>query len=239
MRRGGWIAGVVGLGLLACERPPEPPPEKPAPAKTAEEVVAKAPAAKQPAVSASASTPTPAPTIHVVDLVATKEGLFSPWTMPDLGKLGVPSALPSGLPLPSAFPSGLPAGLPSTLTLPSGLPTLVPWPTATTPPPPPGPSLPTPKPTTPTPPPKKAPYVVLYGAGWCGYCKEARAHIEGRKIVYTYRDVDQADANAEMATKLKAAGKSGGGIPTTDVGGDLLIGWNAKSFDAMYDAKAK
>lgn len=227
----GWAAAWCVL-LAGCERAPEPTGQPAAPTKGSAAVVAKAPAAKQSAApSTGVPTAAPSTTTHVVDLVASKEGLFSPWTMPDLGKLGLPSALPG---LPSGLPP-MPSALPSVLTLPSGLPTLVPWPTGTAPT-----VAPTMVPTTPPPVvAKKAPPVTLYGADWCPHCKTARAHIEKRKIAYVYRDVDQPAASAEMATKLKAAGKSGGGIPTVDVGGDLLIGWSEKQFDAMYDAKAK
>ncbi len=230
-----WAAGSLVLST-GCERPPEPTTKGSAPSVAQAPVIAQAPAGKQPPAASAPTAATPAPTMKVVDVVASKEGLWSPWTMPDLSKLGLPSAVPG---LPTGLPP-MPSGLPSVLALPSGLPTFAPWPTGTTAPTVAPSVVPTSVPTTPPPVvAKKAPPVTLYGANWCAHCKTARAHLEKRKIVYVYRDVDQPAASAEMATKLKAAGKSGGGIPTTDVDGDLLIGWSEKQFDTMYDAKAK
>lgn len=175
-------------------------------------------AASNPAapVEPVASAPSAAPAApKVVSVVGTKNAFWSPWTFPDL------ASLPAPLPLPSVFPWPLP--LPSATTAPPAA-----TPTAT------------PKPTpTAAPPVKKKPTVVLYGADWCPHCKTAKAHIESRGIAYVYRNVDDPAANSELATKLKAAKQSSGGIPTTDIEGDLLVGWSQGQFDAMYDAKAK
>lgn len=181
-----------------------------------------APAPAQPSAIAAAAPSTP----KVVNVVGTKDALWSPWSFPDLGL---------GLPVPSALPSVLPWALP---TFP--MPSVTPAPTPSTAPTPKPTTAPTPKPTTapPTTPAKK-PWVILYGAEWCPHCKTAKAHIESRGIAYTYRNVDDDAANKELANKLKAAGQSKGGIPTTDIEGDLLVGWSQAQFDQMYDAKCK
>jgi glutaredoxin len=118
---------------------------------------------------------------------------------------------------------GLPEGLPSAL------------------PPLPAFTLPLPVPSAATAPTagKKAPTVILYGADWCPHCTTAKEHMAKRAIAYVYRNVDEPEANKELGTKLSKAGQSKGGIPTTDIDGDLLVGWSEQQFDEMYDAKAK
>ena len=81
--------------------------------------------------------------------------------------------------------------------------------------------------------------MILYGAEWCGACKQAEAHIKARSIKFTYRHVDDPEASAEMAAKVKKTGQKEGAIPVTDIDTDLLVGWSAAQFDKMYDEKAK
>jgi glutaredoxin len=127
-------------------------------------------------------------------------------------------AILKDLPLPTGIPTTIPTTIP---TIPAAWPAPLPVPTAT--------QLPG----------KHVPVVILYGADWCPHCKTAKAHIEARSIKYTYRDVDNADANSELAVKLKNAGQTKSGIPTIDVDGDLMVGWSEQQFDQTYDAKAK
>lgn len=190
------------------------------------------PPAEAPATQTQAAA-APAPAPRVVNLVGDKHAFWSPWNIPGLETLPWPGELgAAGLPsaLPSAFPWPLPSvALPAPTT--TAAPSATPAPTATTPPPAPKPA---PKPAQ-----KKAPQVILYGADWCGHCKNAKAHIESRGIAYTYRNVDDPKANSELSTKLSKSGQTKSGIPTTDIKGDLLVGWSAQQFDQMYDAKAK
>ena len=222
-RFAGWL--VLG-SLVACNKPPEPTPKaepkqsEPAP-KASPKVVPVSNASVTPQPVASAEPPA----VKVTDVRGLKDAMFSPWTLPDLTKLGVPS----GLPFPSAIPVVIPSAIP--WPFPSAPPTGNPAPKTTTTAPP----IPMPTATAA----KKAPYVFLYGADWCGACKSAKAHIESRKIVYTYRNVDDDAANKEMAIKLKASGKSGGSIPVIDLEGELQIGWSPSAFDQAYDAKCK
>ena len=51
--------------------------------------------------------------------------------------------------------------------------------------------------------------------------------------------VSAARAGEDLAVKLKKAGIGKAGIPTTDIEGDLLVGWSDQQFDKMYDEKSK
>ncbi len=43
--------------------------------------------------------------------------------------------------------------------------------------------------------------VVMYSAGWCGYCARARALLERKGIAFREVDADDADARAEMVAR--------------------------------------
>ena len=91
---------------------------------------------------------------------------------------------------------------------------------------------------------KPAPFgslvAIVYGAAWCGPCKNAKAHLAKRKVHVDYRDIDtDAGARKEMTTKLGPRGK-GGSIPVIDIGGRILVGYSARALDrAIDDALSK
>jgi glutaredoxin len=75
------------------------------------------------------------------------------------------------------------------------------------------------------------PDVILYSADWCGYCRKAKAHLEGRGVPYQVRDVDMPAAKRELYAKTGSKG-----IPAMDIGGRMLKGYNAGSYDSMLDS---
>lgn len=68
--------------------------------------------------------------------------------------------------------------------------------------------------------------VILYSAGWCGYCQQAKRHLRTAGVPYELRDVDVPAAKAELIAKTGAKG-----IPLLDVGGRVLRGYSAGSYD--------
>ncbi len=76
--------------------------------------------------------------------------------------------------------------------------------------------------------------VVIYSAEWCGYCKKAKAWLTEKGVPYIERDVEKtAGAQAELSSKLTAAGVSGGGIPVVDWAGELIVGFDVAAFDRL------
>lgn len=65
------------------------------------------------------------------------------------------------------------------------------------------------------------PVVYMYGASWCGYCKQLRAEMESRKIAFVEIDVDH---DADKALIEDAMDLSG--YPTTYVGYKRIVGAN-------------
>lgn len=69
--------------------------------------------------------------------------------------------------------------------------------------------------------------VVLYGAPWCGYCKQAKAYLAGKGIAYRDVDVDTPDGMAAFAQV------GGRGIPVLVANGRSVRGFTAAAYDAL------
>jgi glutaredoxin len=82
------------------------------------------------------------------------------------------------------------------------------------------------------PPSNARPAVVLYGASWCGACKQAAAYLKRKGVPFVEKDIEE-DANAarEMQSKLAHAGKRGGSIPVIDIRGKIMVGFDPQSVD--------
>lgn len=71
--------------------------------------------------------------------------------------------------------------------------------------------------------------VVLYATPNCGYCKQARAHMQSRNIPYLEKDIL---SNPQAESEWRALG--GRGVPLTIMGSHKLTGFSAASFDKTY-----
>jgi glutaredoxin len=81
---------------------------------------------------------------------------------------------------------------------------------------------------------KAAAQVVLYSANWCGWCRKARRHLDGRGIDYEIRDIDHPQNLAELVAKTGQKG-----IPVLDVGGRVVTGFSPDRYDALIrDARS-
>ncbi|MEO7092519.1 MAG: glutaredoxin family protein [Polyangiales bacterium] len=82
--------------------------------------------------------------------------------------------------------------------------------------------------------------VIIYGADWCQPCHQAEAYLKGKGVPFVHKDVDDPNVSEEMQDKLQAAGIQTHSIPVLDVGGKLLVGFEASELDqALRDAKKK
>jgi glutaredoxin len=70
--------------------------------------------------------------------------------------------------------------------------------------------------------------IVLYSADWCGACRKAKRHLDGRGIRYEERNVDEPRFAAEL---LEKTGQRA--IPVIDVGGRILTGFNPAGYDRL------
>lgn len=72
--------------------------------------------------------------------------------------------------------------------------------------------------------------VVLYSADWCGACRKAKRYLTRKGVAYEERDVDDPAVAAELLRKTGSRS-----IPVIDVGGRVLTGFSAGSYDALIE----
>lgn len=78
--------------------------------------------------------------------------------------------------------------------------------------------------------------VTLYMASWCGACRSAAAYLRSRGVAFTEKDIEKdAQANAEMLSKARAAGKTPRGVPVIDFRGQIMLGFDRRALDALID----
>jgi glutaredoxin len=74
--------------------------------------------------------------------------------------------------------------------------------------------------------------VILYGASWCGACRQARGYLESKGVPFVEKDIEkEAGARQEMMAKAQAQGVRTSGIPVIDVKGTLLAGFDPRAID--------
>jgi len=76
--------------------------------------------------------------------------------------------------------------------------------------------------------------VTIYGASWCSACRGAAAYLEAHHVPFVEKDIEKdAQANAEMQQKARAAGKTPHGIPVIDFRGEIMLGFSEAELDRL------
>jgi glutaredoxin len=80
--------------------------------------------------------------------------------------------------------------------------------------------------------------VIIYGASWCGACKQAARYFSQKGVPFVEKDIEKEPAaRGEMLRKAKAQGVSTSGIPVIDVRGTLLGGFDPNKVDRLLARK--
>jgi glutaredoxin len=77
-------------------------------------------------------------------------------------------------------------------------------------------------------------HVIVYTTEWCPVCKQARAWMKAQAIVYDERNVERSTPDGRAMRALNPRGS----VPTFDIEGDVLIGFNEKALRAAVDRAA-
>jgi glutaredoxin len=80
--------------------------------------------------------------------------------------------------------------------------------------------------------------VIIYGASWCGVCKQAAGYLRAKQVPFVEKDIErEPGARSEMQAKARAQGVSTSGIPVIDVYGKLMGGFDRGQLDALLARK--
>jgi glutaredoxin len=68
------------------------------------------------------------------------------------------------------------------------------------------------------------PQIIVYSTSWCAFCHTEKQWLDKLGIPYIAKDIE-ADpaANEELLKKLNGEFR---GVPVTDVGGDMILGFD-------------
>lgn len=79
--------------------------------------------------------------------------------------------------------------------------------------------------------------VIIYGASWCGACRQAEAYLRTRHVAFVEKDIERdPGAQQEMMRKAQAQGLRPTGIPVIDFRGHILLGFDRGSIDRLIAA---
>lgn len=74
--------------------------------------------------------------------------------------------------------------------------------------------------------------VIVFGASWCGACRQAEAFLRERGVPFVEHDIEEDPAaRQDMIRRARAAGIQPDGIPIIDVRGRILQGFDAAALD--------
>jgi glutaredoxin 3 len=74
--------------------------------------------------------------------------------------------------------------------------------------------------------------VIVYGAVWCAFCKQAEAYLTKIGVKYIEKDIDKDPDAAKEAVE-----KSGvSAVPVIDVNGTIILGFDKPKLDSALKA---
>jgi glutaredoxin len=74
--------------------------------------------------------------------------------------------------------------------------------------------------------------VIMYGAAWCGVCKQAKQYFKQNNIPYKEYDIDKSSKGRRDYKKL-----NGNGVPIILVGNQRMDGFTPGRFQALYQGE--
>jgi glutaredoxin len=74
--------------------------------------------------------------------------------------------------------------------------------------------------------------VIVYGASWCGACRQTEAFLRERGVAFVERDVEEdPTAASDMRRAAAAQGLHPTGIPVIDFRGTIILGFNPAALE--------
>lgn len=72
--------------------------------------------------------------------------------------------------------------------------------------------------------------VIIYSTPSCAFCKTEKQWLDSLNVEYTVKDIEESEeAQMELLDKLEGQFQ---GVPTTDIGGQMVIGFDRPKLTA-------
>jgi glutaredoxin-like YruB-family protein len=77
--------------------------------------------------------------------------------------------------------------------------------------------------------------VIIYSTPWCAFCKTEKQYLDHLGVQFEVKDIEE-DAAAFDELAKKTDGRTSG-VPVTDIGGELIFGFDRKKIDETLKAQ--
>jgi glutaredoxin-like YruB-family protein len=77
--------------------------------------------------------------------------------------------------------------------------------------------------------------VIIYSTPWCAFCKTEKQYLDHLGVAFEVKDIEEDAAAFEELAK-KTDGRTSG-VPVTDIGGELIFGFDRKKIDDTLKAQ--
>ena len=78
--------------------------------------------------------------------------------------------------------------------------------------------------------------VTIYSTPWCAFCKTEKQWLDSLGVKYVSKDIEEDEgAKNELLSKLDGQFQ---GVPTTDIGGQMIIGFDRPKLTAALQANS-
>lgn len=77
--------------------------------------------------------------------------------------------------------------------------------------------------------------ITIYSTSWCGFCRSLKQYLDSKNISYVDKDIEKDEA-AHKELLAKIGGNYQGGVPVTDIAGDIILGFDRPKIDAAIAA---
>ncbi|NCO10410.1 glutaredoxin family protein [Candidatus Saccharibacteria bacterium] len=80
----------------------------------------------------------------------------------------------------------------------------------------------------------KSPQIILYRTSWCAFCHTEMQWLDRMGIPYVAKDIEaDQSAHDELMKKINNDFR---GVPVTDIGGDIILGFDRPKLQAAMQA---
>lgn len=79
------------------------------------------------------------------------------------------------------------------------------------------------------------PIVTIYSTPWCAFCRTEKQWLDSLGVKYIAKDIEEDEsAKEELLNKL---GGQFQGVPTTDIGGEMIVGFDRPKLQDALKSK--